>query len=61
MSKGEIHSPSLEGVGFMGFPFQGGCHYPLRGFFNKPDKGSKSDAPDEGFFNNPIGAPFLAK
>ena len=23
----------------MGFPFQGGCHYPLGGFFNSPSRG----------------------
>ena len=29
----------------MKFPFQGGCHYPLRGFFNTPRKGGKGRVP----------------
>ena len=38
----------------MGFPFQGGCLYPLRDFFNKPDKGGWEVAPlTKTFSKNP--------
>ena len=61
----------VGGVDLMEFPFQGGCLYPLRDFFNKPLKGGvvllsyllipNAEPRNRDFFNNPDEGAFVSK